>query len=127
MKILTAVLLAAALTYSANAAVIQPVEVCAAESALNVTNRTGADIFAVYIAKTGTEQWSENLLAARLKNREVAALPFKRDGVCYIWDMKIIDKNFGETIIEKLSLSDIYDIKLLPNGITEYDVIKRTT
>lgn len=124
MRVLPAMLLFLTLTYAANAAVVTPAsEEC---TAVNVINRSGADIFAIYIARAGTEQWSKELLPAPvLRNGSAAALSFERGGVSYLWDMKIIDDKFEETIIERLNLFDIYDIELLPNGETKYDIIKR--
>lgn len=93
-----------------------------------VVNNTGNDIAAIYIARTATGAWSENIIPAGIiRDGEAVDVQVARGGVFYLWDMKVIDAGLGETVIERLPLSDIYDLELLPDAKTNYYVIKAGT
>lgn len=96
---------------------------------LNVKNSTGSDIKAIYLAKTGTEEWSKNLLdeATPFKKGAVAALSLERKGSFSLWAMKVVDTRGRETLHEKLPLSFVYDIELKPDGKAVYQPITRDT
>lgn len=96
---------------------------------LNVKNLTESDIEAIYLARAGTGDWSENLLEAEapLKKGAVAALPLTRNGSFSLWAMKVVDVRGRETLHEKLPLSFVYDIELKPGGKTAYRPIMRDT
>lgn len=96
---------------------------------LNVKNSTGSVIKAIYLAKAGTEDWSENLLEAEkpLQKGAVAALPLVRSGSFSLWAMKYVDAQGRETFHEKLPLSFVYDIELKPRGKVSYRPIMRDT
>lgn len=95
---------------------------------LSVANNTGNAIAAIYIAKTTTGAWSENLISdGIIKNGETIDVYIERGVVFILWDMKIIDTSLGETVIERLPLTDIYELELLPNAETNYYVIKSGT
>lgn len=95
---------------------------------LKTVNHTGNAIAAIYIAKTATGVWSENLIPAGIiRDGEAVDLQVERGGVFFLWDMKITDVNLSETVIERLPLSDIYDLELLPHAETNYYVIKSGT
>lgn len=95
---------------------------------LKVANNTGNSIAAIYIAKTATGVWSKNLIPAGfIRDGEAADVQIERGGVFFLWDMKVIDASLGETVIERLPLTDIYDLELLPNAKTNYYVIKAGT
>lgn len=96
---------------------------------LNVKNSTGSVIEAIYLARAGTEDWSENLLEAEtpLKKGAVVALPLARGGSFSLWAMKYVDAQGRETFHEKLPLSFVYDIELEPRGKVSYKPIMRDT
>lgn len=100
-----------------------------AEWPLNVKNSTGSGIKAIYLARAGTKDWSENLLEADtpLKNGADAALPLERSGSFSLWAMKVVNARGRETLHEKLPLSFVYDLELKPGGKTEYQPIMRDT
>jgi len=95
---------------------------------LGIANETKATIAAICLSRTGTGEWSENLIPSDfLKHGETAALPFNRGCIDRYWDIKIIDVGLRETIFEKLPLPDIYEIEIFPDGQIKYEEIKRTT
>lgn len=107
------------------------VEPCApaGEWPLNVKNSTGSDIQAIYLARAGTWDWSENLLGEGipLKKGAVAALPLERNGSFSLWAIKVANMDGRETLFEKLPLSFVYDIELRPGGKAAYQPIMRDT
>lgn len=95
---------------------------------LKVANNTGNAIVAIYIARTETGAWSENLISdGIIKDGETIDTYIERGGVFLLWDMKIVDTSLGETVIERLPLTDIYELELLPDAKTNYYVIKTGT
>lgn len=95
---------------------------------LKVANNTGNDVAAIYIAKTATATWSQNLIPAGIiRDGKAVDVQVERGGVFFLWDMKVIDTSLGETVIERLPLADIYDLELLPDAETNYYVIKTGT
>lgn len=102
---------------------------CSVQGAFNITNSTGADIKAIYIAKAESWEWSENLLSADtiVKKNTAAALPFMRGAAAFLWRLKTVDTGGREVIREKLPLSFIYDIELTPDGESKYRAVMRET
>lgn len=128
-KILAIVLLAIVCTTNPTFATANTASSCVETTLpLKVANNTGNAIAAIYIAKTATSAWSENIIPDEIiRDGEAIDVQVERGGVFYLWDMRVIDSGLDETVIERLPLSDIYELELLPDAKANYYVIKGGT
>ncbi|MDL2298336.1 hypothetical protein LJC40_04190 [Synergistaceae bacterium OttesenSCG-928-D05] len=100
---------------------------CVIPGGINIRNETGVVIQEIYIAHADTGDWSKNILETKIEHGKLGAIPFDRSAVPRVWDVKAVDAKGKELHWNRLALYNIYDLKLLKDGKTEYIEIKTVT
>jgi hypothetical protein len=94
---------------------------------IEITNRTGQTIKAIYIARTATYEWTENLLEKSIADGDKGSVPFDRKVIFNLWDIKAEFADGSEKIWRRLYMPYIYEMTLKPEGEPEYVEIKNST
>jgi hypothetical protein len=80
-------------------------------------NRTGVDIYALYVSPTGVEEWEEDILGADvlLTGADLDIL-FDRAEEAEYWDIRIEDDEGNALIFEGVNLFEAYQVVLEDDG-----------
>ena len=81
-------------------------------------NKTGVDIYAIYISPSDVDEWQEDILDIDvLEDGESADIKFQPNATAKLWDLKVEDEDETAIIWEKLDLSKINVLTLkIVNG-----------
>jgi hypothetical protein len=78
-----------------------------------VVNKTGIEIYALYVARHNEDDWGEDILGRdTLPNGESLEIEFNRKEKTKYWDLRIEDKKGGYIEWEKLNLLEISTVTL---------------
>lgn len=80
-------------------------------------NRTGVDIYAVYISPTGEEEWEENVMDGDvLLNGADILIKFSPGSDIQFWDIRIEDEEENFLYWEEIDLLSAYEVILNDDG-----------
>lgn len=80
-------------------------------------NRTGVDIYAVYVAPSDSEEWEENLIeGAQLMHGGDIDIVFAPDEEVELWDIRVEDAEGNFLFWREIDLFSAFEIILEPNG-----------
>ena len=95
-----------------------PSGVHAAVQDITIVNRTGVDIYGLYISPSHSDSWEENLLEGDMlapgESIEISFEGYNRKN-CH-WDILISDENDDDLTWEDLNLCKIWKVTLHWNG-----------
>ncbi len=81
-------------------------------------NRTGVDIYALYVSPSAEEDWGEDLMdGAVLLNGGDLEIVFSPDEDVEHWDLLIEDEDGNALYWREIDLFSAYQIVLEPNGV----------
>lgn len=81
-----------------------------------IVNKTGKTISGIYVSKTSTTDWEENLLEKdTLKNGETFDVSFEKEKSCK-WDMLIVHSNGDKAVFAEMNLCEISKVTLKYEG-----------
>lgn len=80
-------------------------------------NRTGVDIYAVYISPTGEEDWEENVMDGDvLLNGADILIKFAPGDQAQFWDIRVEDDEENYLYWEEIDLMSAYEVILNADG-----------
>lgn len=96
--------------------VFQPV--FAGEQDFQLYNRTGVDIYSVFISPTGVDEWEEDVMEAdMLLHGADIEINFDSDEEAEFWDIRVEDREGNALVWKKINLLEAYEVILEPDGV----------
>jgi hypothetical protein len=81
-------------------------------------NRTGVDIYSLYISPSDTNDWQEDILGQDMMlNGADLHITFDRDEAAEKWDLRVADKAGNWLMYSDLNLPQINEIILEEDGV----------
>jgi len=81
-------------------------------------NKTGIDIYELYISASDAEYWEDNILGSVvLEDNTYVDIEFSPYAVSAFWDIMIVDYEGTSVIFEELNLTDILELTLYIDGL----------
>lgn len=80
-------------------------------------NRTGVDIYAVYVSPSDVEEWQENLIeGAQVLNGADIDVEFAPDEEVEMWDIRVEDQEGNFLYWRDINLLEAYEIIIEDDG-----------
>jgi hypothetical protein len=93
-----------------------------------LVNKTGFDIYEIYMSPSTQEDWGDDILTADdlpfLQNGQSCNLSFSPEAESRYWDMKLVDENGDSHVCSKLDLTKVHTLTLASKGGKLYALIK---
>lgn len=88
----------------------------------DLVNKTGEDIYYVYVSASNDDYWGEDVMDEDvLENGYMVHIRFSGNSDQDMWDIKVEDGEGNETIWEGFDLSRVSKVTLFPKGRAEYE------
>lgn len=89
----------------------------AGQQDFQLINRTGFDIYAVYVSPSGVDDWREDVLGTEyLLNGGDITITFDGDETTRFWDISVQDSDGESLEFYKIDLKQAYQVILEPHG-----------
>lgn len=92
--------------------------VTAGEQDFQLYNRTGVDIYALYVSPSGVDDWEEDILGADilLAGADIP-ITFDREEDDALWDLRVEDSEGNYLEYEEINLLSVYEVILEQDGV----------
>ncbi|MGE0491872.1 MAG: hypothetical protein AB7S38_21855 [Vulcanimicrobiota bacterium] len=85
----------------------------AGEQDFELFNRTGVDIYALYVSPSGTDNWEEDLLGGKvIQNGATVNIQFDGASEAELWDIRVEDSEGNALEFEEINLLEASQVIL---------------